>query len=92
MVYAVIRVILQNENLDLREGRPHREGLIENVDAVAIFFDHPGNPPHLSFETRQPLDGCLLSIFHVGLISSRDMEEPTWGREGSSEPQTTARV
>ncbi|WP_272860657.1 hypothetical protein [Paracoccus stylophorae] len=65
-------MILQDQDFDLRKGRPDRQGLIENVDAVAIFFNHPGNSTHLSFEARQSLDGCLLSIFHGGPISYCD--------------------
>ena len=50
---AVLQVIVQDLLLDLVERRPHRAHLVDDVDAVAVVFDHARYAAHLALDAAQ---------------------------------------
>jgi hypothetical protein len=48
-------VVAQDFFLDPTECRPHGGNLGDDVDTVAILFDHPRQSAHLAFNPTEPL-------------------------------------
>jgi len=53
---ATLDVVLQDEDGDGVDGGPQRGGLLEDVDAVLLALDHPGNTADLALHPRQASD------------------------------------
>jgi hypothetical protein len=59
-------MIFQNSFLDAPQRCAHRSDLSDDVDTIALFFDHPRNPAHLAFDFVQAFEagiGCI--VFHA---------------------------
>ncbi len=54
MFDAVTHMVTQYFFLDAPQRRPDRGNLRDDVDTIAILFDHAGNAPHLSFDALEP--------------------------------------
>jgi len=52
---AMVQMILQQLGLHPRQRRAHRLHLGEDVDAVAVFFDHARDPAHLPLDAAQAI-------------------------------------
>src|SRR2546423_14756813 len=61
---AMMKVALEHFGLDPRERRPNGLQLRQDVDAVAVLFDHARNAAHLAFDSAQAIEQ---SAFHAGL-------------------------
>lgn len=62
MLDTVSDMVLQDLLLQTPERRPHRCDLCDNIDAIAIFLNHPGKPADLPFYSVEPLCGLCLDV------------------------------
>ena len=66
---AMVNMITQNFFLRTSERCPNCRNLCDNVDAIAVFFDHAGEPTDLALDPFQSLDHrCLGSSLHTSYI------------------------
>ena len=56
-------MVLQDHDPHRVEGRPQGGGLLEDVDAVLLALDHPGDAPHLAFDAAEPRELGFLEAF-----------------------------
>ena len=63
--HAVLGMVLEQAQGDLVEGGLDRRDLGDDVDAVALLFDHPPDPADLALDPAQPLEQRLL-VARVG--------------------------
>jgi len=56
---AVMEMIREHFLFDADKGGPNCLQLVQDVNAVAVVLDHAGDPPHLTFDTVQPLESLL---------------------------------
>ena len=67
-------VILEQLRADLLERRLDGRDLGQDVDAVAVFLDHPLDPAHLALDPVQALDEQVLVLgVSVHQMSSRSL-------------------
>ena len=66
MRQAAVDVVLEQEQRDAVGGRGHRLDLLEDVEAVGLLLDEPGDPAHLSLDPAQPVQQ-LAAILGVGV-------------------------
>ena len=53
---AALDVVFEDEHGQRVDGRPERGGLLEDVDAVLLALDHPGDPADLTLHPGQAPD------------------------------------
>ena len=61
--HAMPQMIAEDLLLDLIQGGTNGTDLRQNLDAVAIFFDHARNAAHLAFDTAEPGKLRFLYLF-----------------------------
>jgi len=61
--HAMPQMIAENLLLDLVQGGTNGPDLRQNLDAVAIFFDHARDAAHLAFDTTEPGKLRFLYLF-----------------------------
>src|ERR1043166_9928895 len=62
-------VVAQDFLLGAAQRRAYRRDLRDDVDAVAVVFDHAGEPPHLPLDALQALEARRLDVLaHGGYI------------------------
>ena len=68
---AALDVVLEDEDRERVDGGPQRGGLLEDVDAVLLALDHPGDPADLALHPRQPADeaGLVLRVAMAEVIA-----------------------
>ena len=59
---ATLDVVLEDEDRHGVDGGAQRRGLLEDVDAVLLALDHPGDPTDLALHPRQPADQLRRSL------------------------------
>src|SRR6185369_5157342 len=61
---ATTDVVLEDHDRQRIDGGPQRSGLLQDVDAVFLALDHPGDPTDLALHPRQAPDqlGFVLGI------------------------------
>src|SRR3954451_7589724 len=59
---AALDVVLEDEDRQGIDGRPQRRGLLEDVDAVLLALDHPGDAADLALHPRQTADELRLVL------------------------------
>ena len=62
MLDAMRDVIAQHLLLDPAQRGADRGNLRDDVDAIAILLDHAGEPPHLAFDSLEPLQARRLDL------------------------------
>lgn len=66
---AMSDMVLQDLFLQPPQRSPHCCNLRDDIDAVAVFLDHPGKPAYLPFYSVEPLCGlCLDVLTHARYI------------------------
>src|SRR5439155_9241246 len=62
--HAALDVVLEDEDGEGVDGGPEGGGLLEDVDAVLLALDHPGDPADLAFHPGEAPDqpGLVLRI------------------------------
>ena len=71
---AMRDVIPQHLLLDTPQRRPHRRYLGDDVDAVAVLVDHPGQAADLALDPAEAfLTGCLDVFSHTAYIPLQGM-------------------
>jgi hypothetical protein len=63
---ATLDVILENEDRDGVDRRPQGGRLLEDVYAVLLALDHPGNAPDLALHSRQAPDESS-TVLRIGV-------------------------
>ena len=88
---AAADVVLEDQDRQRVDGRPERGGLLEDVDAVLLALDHPGDAADLALHPRQAADelGLVLRVAvaemaRVGRCGSRGAPRSDSSVVGSS--------
>src|SRR5215468_6613831 len=59
VLYAMADVVLKQLTLNFTKRGLSRRDLGNDVDAIAVPSDHPRNPPHLAFDSAEPLQAFV---------------------------------
>jgi len=57
MHHAAFEVASEDQGLELLDRAPDRVGLLENVDAVLVLFDHAAHALEMALDVIQALEG-----------------------------------
>ena len=80
---AAADVVLEDQDPDRVERRPQGRRLLEDVDAVLLALDHPGDPPDLAFDPAQaPDEICLVLRIAVPEVIGRLVPGTSVGGRG----------
>src|SRR4029077_6829859 len=63
---TALDVVLEDHDGQRVDGRPQRRGLLEDVDAVLLALDHPGDAADLAFHAGEPPDEPRL-VLRIGV-------------------------
>src|SRR5262245_38342481 len=63
---AALDVVLKDHDRQRVDGGPQRRGLLEDVDAVLLALDHPGNAADLALHPGEPADQSRL-VLRIGM-------------------------
>ena len=85
---AVLDMVFEELQCERVERRLHCAHLREHVDAVAIVFDHAGDPPHLALDPRKTVADLLLVVAVLHQAASLGLRN----RRRRSELVTTKRL
>jgi hypothetical protein len=69
VLHAMRHVIAQHFLLDTTQRGAHRRNLRDDIDAIAVLIDHPGETADLTLDPAQAfLTGCLDVLAHADYI------------------------
>jgi len=69
-------VVVQDQLFDSAQGGTDGGGLAQDVDAVAVVFDHAGDAAHLPFNPAQAFQGGRFVPVHVCPLTSFELPIP----------------